>query len=66
MEKFRAEQAGDPPAVRVERDHIYDAVADLLAERVKKSEGRMSAKRMLPITRAQRASTRFTTAQLPG
>lgn len=40
MDKFRAEQAGDPPVVRAEREHNYDAVADLVAERVKKSEGR--------------------------
>jgi hypothetical protein len=52
MDKFDAEQAGNPPAVRVEREHNYDAVADLVAERVRKSEGRMSAKRMLPIARA--------------
>lgn len=52
MEKFHAEQAGDPPAVRAEREHNYDAVADLVAERVATSQGRMSAKRMLPIARA--------------
>lgn len=49
MDKF---EAGDSPAVRVEREHNYDSVADLVAERVRKSEGRMSAKRMLPIARA--------------
>jgi len=52
MDKFEAEQAGDPPAVRAEREPNYDAVADLVAERVAKSQGRMSAKRMLPIARA--------------
>ena len=52
MTKFWAEQAGEPPAVRAERDHNYDSVADLVAERVAKSEARMSAKRMLPIARA--------------
>lgn len=31
MEKFHAEQAGDPPAVRPEREHNYDVVADLVA-----------------------------------
>jgi transposase len=49
VEKF---EAGNPPQSRVERAHNYDAVAELVAERVKKSEGRMSAKRMLPIARA--------------
>jgi hypothetical protein len=48
VEKF---EAGDAPP-RVERAHNYDAVAGLVAERVKKSAGRMSAKRMLPIARA--------------
>ena len=49
VDKF---EAGDAPPPRVERAHNYDAVADLVAERVKKSQGRMSAKRMLPIARA--------------
>jgi Homeodomain-like domain len=49
VEKF---EAGDAPPPRVERAHNYDAVAGLVAERVEKSQGRMSAKRMLPITRA--------------
>ena len=45
-------EAGDAPVARVERAHNYDAVADLVTERVEKSRGRMSAKRMLPIARA--------------
>src|SRR5258707_6090108 len=49
VEKF---EAGDAAPPRAERTHNYDAVADLVAERVKKSQGRMSAKRMLPIARA--------------
>ena len=49
VEKF---EAGDAPPPRVERTHNYDAVADLVAERVEKSQGRISAKRMLPIARA--------------
>jgi transposase len=49
VEKF---EAGDAPPLRVERAHNYDAVAELVAERVKKSQGRMSAKRILPIARA--------------
>lgn len=43
-------EAGGAPPPRVERAHNYDAVADLVAERV--SQGRMSAKRMLLIARA--------------
>jgi transposase len=49
VEKF---EAGNPPQSRVERTHNYDAVAELVAERVKKSQGRLSAKRMLPTARA--------------
>src|SRR5258705_10130266 len=49
VEKF---EAGGAPPTRVERAHNYDAVAELVAERVEKSQGRMSAKRMLPIARA--------------
>jgi transposase len=49
VEKF---EAGEAAAPRVERARNYDAVAELVAERVKKSQGRMSAKRMLPIARA--------------
>jgi hypothetical protein len=40
------------PRPRAERAHNYDEVAELVAERVAKSQGRMSAKRMLPIARA--------------
>ncbi|WP_431233551.1 IS21 family transposase [Mycolicibacterium psychrotolerans] len=49
VDKF---EAGDSAPPRAERAHNYDAVAELVAERVKKSAGRMSAKRMLPIARA--------------
>ncbi len=49
VEKF---EAGDGAPPRAERARNYDAVTELVAERVKKSEGRMSAKRMLPIARA--------------
>jgi transposase len=45
-------EAGDAAPPRAERGHNYDAVAEVVAERVKKSQGRMSAKRMLPIARA--------------
>jgi hypothetical protein len=45
-------EAGGPPPPRVERVHNYDPVSELVAERVAKSAGRMSAKRLLPIARA--------------
>ena len=45
-------EAGDNAPPRAQRAHNYDAVTDLVAERVAKSQGRMSAKRMLPIARA--------------
>ena len=49
VDKF---EAGDNAPPRAERAHNYDAVTELVAERVEKSQGRMSAKRMLPIARA--------------
>jgi len=45
----RHEQDLPAPAVRV---HNYDTVRELVAERVDKSAGRISAKRLLPIARA--------------
>nr|WP_082977873.1 IS21 family transposase [Mycobacterium gordonae] len=52
VDKFEADQAGVPPPPRAERAHNYDSVADLVAERVEKSHGRISAKRLLPIAKA--------------
>lgn len=52
VDKFEAGQAGVPPPPRADRAHNYDAVADLVAERVEKSHGRISAKRLLPKARA--------------
>ena len=52
VDKFDADQAGVPPQPRVERTHNYDVVTDLVAERVEKSQARISAKRLLPIARA--------------
>jgi transposase len=49
VDKF---EAGDSAPARADRAHNYDAVTELVAERVTKSQGRMSAKRMLPIARA--------------
>ena len=37
---------------RRDRGHNYDAVADLVAARVEKTQGRISAKRLLPAARA--------------
>jgi hypothetical protein len=52
VDKFEAGQAGVPPQPRAERTHNYDAVAEMVAERVEKSNARISAKRLLPIARA--------------
>jgi transposase len=53
VERFDADQAGTPPQPQpVERAHNYDAVAELVTARVEKSQGRISAKRLLPIARA--------------
>jgi len=52
VDKFEADQAGVPPPPRAERSHNYDSVAALVAERVAKSHGRISAKRLLPKARA--------------
>jgi transposase len=52
VDKFEADQAGVPPLPRTERAHNYDAVAELVAERIEKSHARISAKRLLPIARA--------------
>ena len=48
----RSSKPRDAAPPRAERAHNYDAVTELVAERVEKSQGRMSAKRMLPIARA--------------
>jgi transposase len=47
----RHEWGGVSPA-RVPRGHNYDAVVDLVAERVERSKGRITAKRLLPAARA--------------
>jgi transposase len=46
----RAEAGGAPQ--RVARPRNFDQVRDLVAERVEKSKGRISAKRLLPFARA--------------
>ena len=44
-------EAGGGPPPRSPRGHNYDAVAALAAERVEKTQGRISAKRLLPAAR---------------
>ena len=45
-------EADTPPPPRVARAHNYDDVVGLVAARVAKSSGRISAKRLLPVARA--------------
>jgi transposase len=47
----RAEAGGKPP-VRKAREHNYDSVAALVADRVAVTQGRISAKRLLPAAKA--------------
>jgi hypothetical protein len=44
-------QAGGGAAERSPRERNFDVVAGLVAERVQKSQGRISAKRLLPAAR---------------
>ena len=46
------QRAGGLPPPRKEREKNTDQVADLVAERVRVTDGRISAKRLLPVTRA--------------
>jgi transposase len=46
------QEAGGAAPERVPRGHNYDSVAALVAERVNKTAGRISAKRLLPAARA--------------
>jgi len=45
-------QSGGAPPRRVPRGRNYDAITELVAERVEKSKGRITAKRLLPAARA--------------
>jgi transposase len=45
-------QAGGPPSLREPRPRNFDEVTDLVAARVDKSNGKISAKRLLPVARA--------------
>jgi transposase len=46
------QEAGGAAPERVPRGHNYDSVTGLVAERVSKTQGRISAKRLLPAARA--------------
>lgn len=48
----RHDAGAGTPAARVPRGHNYDGVAGLVAGRVEKTAGRISAKRLLPAARA--------------
>lgn len=48
----RAEAGGEPPPRERTRPRNVDAFTDLVAGRVEQSNGKMSAKRMLPVARA--------------
>ena len=52
VEAHRASSRGAPAAARVERGRNYDSVAQLVAEKVNDTAGRVSAKRLLPTARA--------------
>jgi hypothetical protein len=47
-----AGQLAGEPAARSARGHNYDVVAEVVADKVAKTAGRISAKRLLPIARA--------------
>jgi transposase len=52
VEAHQASSTGQPAPVRKDRGHNYDEVAELVAQKVRKSQGRISAKRLLPAARA--------------
>lgn len=52
IEAHQASSRGEPSAPRVERGRNYDSVAQLVAEKVNATAGRISAKRLLPAARA--------------
>lgn len=59
-------EAGGAARVRVQRGHNYDGVAALVAERVEKTAGRISAKRLLPAARAAGSGHRRGTGRAGG
>jgi transposase len=52
MRVVQRHEAGGPIPQRKDRGHNYDEVRALVAERVRRSQGRISAKRLLPAARA--------------
>lgn len=52
IEQHEASSAGVAPVERAQRARNFDEVSDLVAEKVRKSAGRISAKRLLPLARA--------------
>lgn len=52
IEAHEAASDGDGPVGREPRSRNYDTVVDLVAEQVKETSGRISAKRLLPSARA--------------
>ena len=52
IEAHEAATAGQAPAERAPRVRNYEEVADLVADKVRKTQGRISAKRLLPAARA--------------
>jgi transposase len=52
VEQHEARSGSIAPVERVLRARNYDEVADLVAEKVEKTSGRISAKRLLPLARA--------------
>ena len=52
IEAHEAASSGEAPAARVPRARNYDEVIDLVAEKVRSTSGRISAKRLLRVARA--------------
>jgi hypothetical protein len=52
VKRVIARHESDEVAVRAPRGHNYDDVSDLVAERVAKTQGRITAKRLLPTAQA--------------
>jgi len=46
------QETGGAPTARAPRGHNYDAVAELVVDRVERTKGRITAKRLLPAARA--------------
>ena len=53
IESHEAASSGEAPPQRVPRPRNYDEVAELVAARVEKTSGKISAKRLLPAAREE-------------